>query len=168
MNYSDELVAFVKAWEGLKLRASGDPLVPGVRDIGYGHKLKPGDRWLEITEPEADYLLRQDLDDFLSVLDPHIRVTLAQHELDALVSIGMNCGAGRPASPGDDGKDGIVWLRTGKPSTLLHRVNSNRFEQAADEFLRWNKAGGKPVEGLKKRRHAERAMFLESDYSGRP
>lgn len=151
MNYSDELVAFVKAWEGLKLQASGDPLVPGVRDIGYGHKLMPDSKLLEVTEAEADGMLRLDLDGHLWDLDQHIHVTLAQHEQDALLSLAFNVG-----------------VEAVRNSTLLHRINSNRFEQAADEFPRWCRAGGRIVEGLKKRRQAERAMFLESDYSGRP
>jgi lysozyme len=151
VNYSPELVEFVKAWEGLKLRASGDPLVPGVKDIGYGHKLMPGSTLLELTPGEAEAMLRIDLDERLHFLDPHIHVALEQHEQDALLSLAFNVGT-----------DAVI------KSTLLHRVNHNRFEEAADEFPKWCKAGGKIVQGLKRRRLAERAMFIDADYSGRP
>lgn len=163
LTYSEALVAFVKAWEGLKLEASGDPLVPGVRDIGYGHKLAPGEVVGPITEAEAGILLRKDLDERLSELDPHVHVALEQHEQDALLSILYNCGAGAPGE-----KDGIIWLKSGQPSTLLHRINNNRFEEAADEFPRWCRAEGRIVPGLKRRRLAERAMFLDAEYGSRP
>lgn len=151
MTYSEALVAFVKAWEGLKLEASGDPLVPGVRDIGYGHKLMPSESPGRITPEQADAWLRLDLDGHLHDLDQHIHVALEQHEQDAVLSLAYNVG--------------VEALRT---STLLHRINTNRFEEAADEFPRWCRAGGRIVPGLKRRRLAERAIFLDADYSGRP
>ncbi|EBY2991617.1 lysozyme, partial [Salmonella enterica subsp. enterica serovar Typhimurium] len=45
-------------------------------------------------------------------------------------------------------------------STLLRKLNSGDYAGAADEFLRWNKAGGKVLNGLTRRREAERALFL--------
>ena len=149
MTYSEQLVEFVKAWEGLKLVTSGDPLVPGVKDIGYGHKLMPDSQLLEITEAEADGMLRMDLDGFLWDLDQHIHVTLEQHEQDALLSLAFNVG-----------------VEAVRNSTLLYLVNHNRFEEAANEFPKWCKAGKplKIIPGLKRRRLAERAMFIDAEY----
>ncbi|WP_049003403.1 lysozyme, partial [Citrobacter freundii] len=45
-------------------------------------------------------------------------------------------------------------------STLLRKLNDGDVKGAADEFLRWNKAGGKVLNGLTRRREAERALFL--------
>jgi len=48
-------------------------------------------------------------------------------------------------------------------STLLRMVNAGDFLGAADQFLRWNKAGGKVLPGLVLRREAERQLFLKED-----
>ncbi|MGK9381775.1 lysozyme [Salmonella enterica subsp. enterica] len=61
----------------------------------------------------------------------------------ALVSFAYNLGA-----------------RTLSSSTLLRKLNAGDYAGAADEFLRWNKAGGKVLNGLTRRREAERALFL--------
>lgn len=45
-------------------------------------------------------------------------------------------------------------------STLLRLLNVSQYQAASDEFPRWNKAGGKVLPGLVKRRAAERALFL--------
>jgi lysozyme len=45
-------------------------------------------------------------------------------------------------------------------STLLKKLNAGDTKGAAEEFLKWDKAGGKVLAGLTKRRKAERALFL--------
>jgi GH24 family phage-related lysozyme (muramidase) len=47
-------------------------------------------------------------------------------------------------------------------STLLKLLNQGEYTQAADQFLRWNKAGGRVLPGLTRRREAERALFLQA------
>ena len=150
MKVTEELVSFVKRWEGLKLEASPDPLVPGVWDVGYGHVLRTEERptW---TREQADAALRMDLDATAVGVDDAVRVTLAQHEFDALVSLAFNVGTKAVAE-----------------STLMRRLNGNDFYGAADEFLRWNRAGGRIVAGLVKRRQAEQSMFEEAIYTGAP
>lgn len=66
-----------------------------------------------------------------------------QGQFDALVSFTYNLGA-----------------RSLSTSTLLRKLNAGDYAGAADEFLRWNKAGGKVLTGLTRRREAERALFL--------
>ena len=104
-----------------------------------------------IDEHKADDILRRDVELSADGVDGVVDVALAQHEFDALVSFAFNLG-----------------LQNLQQSTLLKRVNEQRFDLAASEFDRWNKAGGKVVNGLVKRRAAERAMFERADYSRRP
>jgi len=70
-------------------------------------------------------------------------VPLSQLQFDALVSLAYNIGT-----------------QAFRESTLLKRLNTHDYAGAANEFLRWNKAGGQVLEGLRRRREAERAMFL--------
>ena len=150
MRYSESLVEFVKRWEGFKAVASPDPLVPGVWDVGHGHVLRAEDRptW---TREQADKALREDLDAVAAGVDEAVKVTLAQHEFDALCSLAFNVGN-----------------KALETSTLLRRLNGNDFYGAADEFKRWVRAGGRIVAGLAKRRAAEEAMFSEARYDLSP
>lgn len=150
MKVSPDLVEFVKRWEGLKLQASPDPLVPGVWDVGYGHRLYGTERptW---TREQADAALRSDLAAVAAGVDEAVMVPLAQNEFDAVVSLAYNVGNGAVSR-----------------STLMRRLNDSDFYGAAEEFLRWDKANGKRVPGLAKRRFAEQQMFGEGDYSGGP
>ena len=45
-------------------------------------------------------------------------------------------------------------------STQLNRLNSGKYSAAANEFLKWVYAGGRRIDGLARRRAAERALFL--------
>jgi lysozyme len=151
MTPSDDLVAFVQGWEGLKLAPSGDPLVPGVVDVGYGHCLQTGEERRPITADEALELLRWDLYIDAEAIEPRISVGLLQHEFDACLAFSYNVGVS-------------AFIK----STLLRLLNAGDFPGAADEFPKWNKAGGRVVPGLAKRRAAEQAMFRSADYGGRP
>lgn len=148
MKPSDALIDFIKAWESLRLSAYDDGV--GVATIGYGHTagVKMGDT---CTAEQADKWLRDEVDETWHAIDHGIHQTLAQHEMDACTSLAFNIGV-------------TAFLG----STLLNRINNGDFGSAADEFLRWNRAGGKVLAGLTKRRQAERAMFEFADYRGRP
>jgi len=74
-------------------------------------------------------------------------VDLRQHQFDPIVFFVYNCGTGA-IGPG-----------TGVGRALRAR----QWNAAADALLQWNKANGKPLPGLTRRRQAERAMFLEAD-----
>lgn len=147
-----ELIEFVKGWEGLKLKASRDPLNNRVTDIGYGHVIRLGEIYTEITAEEAEVLLVDDLLDVeaevLQLVGP---LNLSTPELDALVSFAYNEGATKLSQ-----------------STLLRKLRFGDKDGALEEFPRWMYAGGKPAPGLLKRRIAEQAMFRDADYSGRP
>ena len=138
----------IKHFEGLRLEAY--QCSASVWTIGYGTThtalgpVKKGDR---ITESEAERLLEADVRMFEQLVRDAVLVPLTQSQFDALVSFAYNVGSGALAG-----------------STLLRKVNRLDFGGAADEFLRWNKADGKVVEGLVRRRAAERRMFIGRDW----
>ncbi len=140
MEISSEGIKLIKGFEGLRLNAYRDAV--GVLTIGYGHT-KNVEEGQQITEEEAEALLKSDLEIFEdSVLDA-VNVPITQHQFDALVSFTYNLGA-----------------RNFRNSTLLKKLNAEDYEGAANEFLRWNRAGGRVLNGLTRRRAAERDLFL--------
>ena len=138
-------INLIKFFEGLRTTAYLDSV--GVPTIGYGHTkgVKLG---MMITETKAEELLKKDLEYFEKKVEQLVKAHLAQNEFDALVSFTFNLGEGNLAK-----------------STLLKKLNDldnpRPMTEIADEFLKWNKAGGKVLHGLTKRRIAEREMFLQ-------
>jgi lysozyme len=98
---------------------------------------------MKITKDKAEELLRKDLEEFSSGVSKLLKFVVAQHEFDALVSLAYNIG-----------------ISAFKRSTLLKLLNGKNFTDAAEQFLKWNKAKGKVLAGLKRRRQAERHLFL--------
>lgn len=137
----------IKKFEGLKLNAYICPA--GVPTIGYGHT-KDVELGMEITEEEADELLREDLEWACKAVDELVTAPITANQFAALVSFVFNVGK-----------------TNFKMSTLLKRLNEGHVQIAADELLRWNKitVKGKKVvsNGLARRRKAERELFLK-DY----
>ncbi|AYZ62643.1 lysozyme [Burkholderia multivorans] len=135
-------IELIKHFEGLRLARYLDAV--GKPTIGYGHLILPHERFTRpLTPAEADALLRQDLRSAELGLRKLLRVPVTQQQFDALMSFVFNLGSGR--------------LRS---STLLRYLNAGAPARAADQFLVWNKAGGRPLAGLTLRRRAERALFL--------
>lgn len=132
-------LALIKTSEGLRLKAYRDAV--GVLTIGYGSTgphVKPG---MTITEAEAEALLRKDLDRFeRGVVELAGEMTAGQ--FSALVSFSFNLG-----------------LSALRDSTLLRLHRAGDFDGAAAQFGRWNRAGGRVLPGLTKRRAAERALY---------
>jgi|SRR5262252_999770 len=133
----------VKHFESLRLYAYQDPV--GVWTIGWGHTgLKHEDgtvhRGRKITEQEAENLLVHDMKHFCSRVEKLITVALTDDQFDALVSFDFNTGG------------------LGK-STLRKLLNKGDYEGAAEEFPKWNKAGGKVLRGLTRRRKSEQNLF---------
>ena len=134
----------IKSFEGLRLSAYRDPV--GIWTIGYGttRGVREG---MQITERMADELLLGDVAYFENVVRSLVKVSLTDNEFSALVSFVYNLGEGNLSR-----------------STLLKKLNAGDKAGAADEFLRWNRAGGKALRGLTRRREAERALFLSTDH----
>ncbi|CAH3840489.1 glycoside hydrolase family protein [Enterobacter cloacae] len=145
MQTSDKGIALIKQFEGCKLTAYQDSV--GVWTIGYGWTQpvdgKPIRAGMTIKQETAERLLKTGLVSYESDVSRLVKVGLTQGQFDALVSFTYNLGA-----------------RSLSTSTLLRKLNSGDYAGAANEFLRWNKAGGKVLNGLTRRREAERALFL--------
>ena len=140
MNISDAGIKAIEGYEGCRLTTYLDSV--GVPTIGVGHTLgvKLGD---VITQDQADEFLRADLEDAEYAVNKYVTAVLNQGQYDSLCSFVFNLGAGAL-----------------KGSTLLRMLNAGQYDAAADQFLRWNQAGGVALAGLTKRRISERMMFL--------
>ena len=140
MKISKAGINLIKKYEGLRLKAYKPVPTEKFYTIGYGHCGADVSRETIITETQAEELLRADLDKFeRAVVSLNRKWT--QNQFDALVSFAFNCGAAN-----------------------LKRLVANRDTlQIADAFLLYNKAGGKVLSGLVRRRKAERDLFLKSN-----
>ncbi|MGK8889980.1 glycoside hydrolase family protein [Burkholderia gladioli] len=144
-----------------ELRAlSGAPWTCGWGSTGPD--VRQGTVWTQAT---ADARHDENLIASAALVDRAVKVALAPHEKAALTSIMNNVGPGRAARAADEGRDGIVVLASGAPSTLLRMLNAGDRRGAADQFLAWNRAGGVVSLGLKRRREAERELFLTGKWS---
>lgn len=142
-------VNLVKSFEGLFLEAYLCPA--NVWTIGYGHTglvhedgtVKAGRK---ITEKEAEELLAYDLGVFSKgvekLLLPRPLAEMNDNQFGSLVSFAFNVGLGN-------------FTR----STLLQRVNARDYAAAIPEFAKWNKANGRPLRGLTRRRQSEANLW---------
>jgi len=133
-------IDLIKQFEGCKLKAYQD--IVGVWTVGYGATGADVTEGLEITQEEADKRLLADIEQFERGVSRVVKVPLTDNQLAALVSFTYNLGIGS------------LWR-----STLLRLLNAGEYEQAAEQFPLWNKAGGKEVAGLTRRRLAEQQLF---------
>jgi lysozyme len=111
--------------------------------VGYGHVVLRNENFTSITEEEATQLLQKDCGVAEDCINQSVKVPLSQDQFDALVSFVFNIGVG-------------AFLN----STLLKLLNAHCYQDAALEFLRWNKSNGSVLNGLTRRRQAERCLFL--------
>lgn len=151
MRTSEKGKHFIKKWEDCKLQAYPDPKTGGEPyTVGWGHTGLDVKSTTVFTQEEADDVFEDDL--YFKAeqyVDQHVKVPLTQGQYDALVSIIFNVG------PGGSKKDGIIRLKSGKPSTLLRLLNGADYPGARDEFKRWISPGSNVEKGLKRRREAE-------------
>ena len=140
MKISKRGIDLIKHFEGLRLEAYRCPA--DVPTIGYGHTLgvKMGDR---ITQDQAEELLRKDLAIFERGVNKAVTALITQGQYDSLVSFAYNLGLGALLG-----------------STLLRKLNAG--EDASGEFCRWVNAGGRRLDGLVRRREAERVLFVSA------
>lgn len=136
-------VNIIKKWEGLKLEAYPDPATGGAPwTIGYGATgpgIVKGVRW---TQRQAEDRLAIDIDRFMKGVRSVVKGKVRDTELAAMTSLAYNIG-----------------VSAFKSSTLLRKFNAGDKEGAANQFPRWNKAGGKVMRGLTNRRLDEQALF---------
>ena len=140
MRMSATGLATVKEFEGLRLKAYKCPA--SVWTIGYGHTSAAGapivTPELVITKDEAEEVLARDMEQYEEGVRKYVKVDLTQGQFDALVDFAYNAGVGALAK-----------------STLLKRVNAEKFDEVPAEFMKWTKGGGKELPGLVRRRRAE-------------
>jgi lysozyme len=139
MNYSKTGLALTESFEGLRLTSYQDSV--GVWTIGYGHTngVQPGQT---ITQQQAEAFLVADVAWAVAFVNHVLTVLVTQGEFDALVDFVFNLGSG-----------------TLVHSTLLQLVNAGNFAQAANEFEKFDHAGGVVLAGLLRRRLAEKQEF---------
>ena len=157
MKISARGIQLIKHWEGVRYR----PYTCSARlfTIGVGHVLYPAQGRLPLdqrdaypleshdnrtfSKDEVDGLLASDLQRFEVGVARLFPMVLTQGQNDALVSFAFNLGLG-----------GV------QRSTLRSKILRGETQEAADEFLKFTRGGGKILPGLVKRRNDERALFL--------
>lgn len=144
LTVSDAALNLIKSFEGCKLSAypdpgtGGDPWTIGWGSTGPG--IKKGVTW---TQSQADERFRDDVGKFAQGVLANIGAApTSQFQLDAMTSLAYNIGIGAFAK-----------------STLLQKHKASDYRGAAGEFAKWNKAGGRVMVGLTRRREAEAAMY---------
>ena len=144
MKTSAEGLSLIKKFEGCELYAY--QCSAGVWTIGYGHTkdVEPG---MQITKEDADEMLVEELHEYESYINDFVTAPLSQNQFDALVSWVYNLG---PANL--------------KSSTMLKVLNAGDYDEVPAQMKRWNKAGGKRLEGLIRRREAESLLFLGKEW----
>ena len=139
-------IPIIKKFEGLRLTSYLCPA--GAWTIGYGStfyengsKVQEGEK---ITIDRADGLLINTVHLFEKSVKGLVKSSINENQLGALTSFAFNLGVGNF-----------------KASTLLKKVNKNPSDpMIRDEFMKWNKAGGKVLNGLTRRREAEANLYF--------
>ena len=131
-------INLIKSFEGLRLEAYKPVPTEKYFTIGYGHYGADVTANMSITKDFAEALLRYDLYRFENAVNSYER-NWTQNQFDALVSFTFNCGVAN-----------------------LKRLVTNRTNaQIAQAIVKYNKAGGKVLKGLVRRREAEQQLFMK-------
>lgn len=139
--YSNTGLHLTEHFEGCRLVSYQDS--KGIWTIGYGHTFKVVEG-MTCTQAQAEAWLMEDVQRAANAVNVLVKINLTQEEFDALVDFVFNLGIGNF-----------------RDSTLLRLINQNSLREAANEFPRWDKCAGVVLEGLRKRRIAEQALFLQ-------
>lgn len=145
---SQDGLDFIAKWEGCILKPYKD--VAGLRTIGVGHLIKPGENFpdgVSITRDQAYDLLRKDVTKCENAIKRAFsNVPLNQNQFDALCSFGFNCGVG-------------VYLN----SSVAKAIQAGNFDDVGPALLLWSKAKingvSTTVPGILARRQAESDLF---------
>lgn len=136
----DNLIKFIKQWEGCRLSRYND--IGGLGTIGIGHLILPNENYTVITEQQAEDILWHDLQRTLVGVKRLIRYKLNENQLIAIADFTFNCG--------------IALLQR---STLRAKINRGELFNLTDEFLKYSHVHSKVIPGLYKRRLAEAKLF---------
>lgn len=146
---NDTGLKMIQQWEGLFLTAyHGAADRPGLLTIGYGHTDAAGPPLVHagdvITRSQASDILRSDLGHVEANVSSMVKVPLTDNQFAALVSFVFNVGE----------------ANFGK-SSLLRKLNKGDYASVPAELMKWNRANGKPVQGLSNRRAAEAGLWVK-------
>lgn len=136
-------IDFIRNFEGCRLKAY--QCSAGRWTIGYGHTAGVTEG-MTISQAHAEELLRADVIDCAQRMSSYITAKVTKWQFIALVSLSFNVGDFRRKAP-----------------KLLHYLNAGLETKAANEFLDICRAGGRVVEGLKRRREKESRLFLRTE-----
>jgi lysozyme len=148
MKLNESGKSLIKSFEGCRLTsykcsANHDTIGYGNTFYEDGTKVKPGDK---ITQERANELFEIIAKDFADKVKPLIKKDLTENNFSAIVSFAYNVGVGNL-----------------KSSTLLKKVNINPSDETIRaEFMKWVRAGGKELTGLKRRRKAEADLYFKA------
>jgi len=138
---------FITKHEGLSLKPYLCPAK--IPTIGYGNTYYSDGKKVtlldkDITKQQAFDMFKEIANRFAKRVDELVTSNINQNQFNALVSFAYNVGTGNFAS-----------------STLLKKINKNPNDLTLKaEFLRWNKAGGKVINGLTNRRNEEADLYF--------
>jgi len=146
MKINQRSLNLIKEFEGFRAETYRDSA--GVLTIGYGTTGRAGvgidpHPGMVISKAEAEFYLQKAVDKFAAIIRPAITAPINENEWGAFVSLAYNIG---PSAF--------------KRSSALRHFNAGDKAKAANSILLWNKAGGKVLAGLVRRRAAERELFL--------
>lgn len=147
MKISQQGIELIKQHEGFRKRPYLCPA--GIATIGYGNTYYPDGRKVTmqdppITEVLATVMLSIIVRKFEDCVNSNVKSKINQNQFDSLVSFVYNLGCGNF-----------------KKSTLLKKINADPCDHTIpSEFAKWNKAGGKILAGLTKRRHDEALLYF--------
>lgn len=147
MQISDAGLAHIKALEGYREVPYKD--AGGVLTVGYGHTGKDVREGVNVSQEQAEALLRADCKTAEDAINKYVHVVLNQHQFDALVSFAYNVGA-----------------KAFINSTLLTVVNSGHNDEVSYQLMRWVFVSGKRNKGLVNRRAAECRLYHGGVYVG--
>jgi len=144
MKISEEGISLIKKFEGCKLEAYLDAV--DVPTIAYGRTkdVKIGDI---CTQQQAEDWLEEELVEYAGYVNEAVKVELTQPQFDSIVSWTYNLG------PSNLNR-----------SSMLRVLNTSDYDNVPEQIMRWNKAGGRVLPGLVRRREAEAEMFKGNDW----
>lgn len=144
-------IDIIKQFEGFSAKPYPDPgtgakpYTIGYGTIQYENDVKVTMQDPAISEERATELLEFEVNKKAEAVEKMTKVSLNDNEFAALSSFSYNVGSSAL-----------------EKSTLMKLLNAGTDRAAvADQFLRWDKAGGKVLPGLTRRRQAERSLFLQ-------
>lgn len=141
MEISQVGINLIKSFEGCRLTAYKPVPTEEHWTIGWGHYGPDIREHQKITQKQADDMLLKDLQKYVDAVNHQLKVKVNQYQFDALVSFCYNCGPGALKN-------------------LTTKLNKHDFDGCVELMMQYVHSGKKVLQGLVRRREAEKALFL--------